>query len=52
MSSVLYFDIKEFEDGLSDYLKNCSAFYVTAMCPVCREHLGFTSGIYVTVRSE
>ena len=51
-TNVLYFDIKNFQTELNDYLKDYSAFYVTAMCPVCREHLGFTSGIYVTVRSE
>jgi hypothetical protein len=52
MTKLLYFDIKNFDNELSTYLKNYSTVYVTAMCPVCREHLGFTSGIYVTVKGE
>jgi len=52
MTKLLYFDIKNFDNELSNYLKFYSAVYVTAMCPVCKEHMGFTSGIYVTVRSD
>ena len=49
-ASVLYFDVRDFKDGLSTYLKNYSTVYVTAMCPVCMN--GYTIGIYVTVRGE
>jgi hypothetical protein len=53
MSEVRYFKIDNFERDLTEYLKCCSAWYVTAMCPVCTPgDGGFTSGIYVTVKRE
>jgi len=50
MNEVLYFKRDNFRRELSDYLKQHSAWYVTAMCPVTES--GWTEGIYVTVRQE
>lgn len=48
MSEVKYFKIDNFQEELSVYLNQCSAWYVTAMCPVCNFN-GRTTGIYVTL---
>jgi len=50
MTNVLYFGIKDFQISLSEYLKNNSAFYVIAMCPVCVD--GITNGIYVAFKRD
>jgi hypothetical protein len=52
MTKLLYFNIENFDNELSNYLKFYSAVYVTAMCPVCLNVAGYTSGIYVTVKGD
>jgi hypothetical protein len=52
MEEVYYFEIDEFKMDLNAYLNFHTGATVTAMCPVCKEHMGFTSGIYVTIKKE
>jgi len=51
--TVCYFDIYNFKNELSEFLRTNPTFYVTAMCPVCNSYYsGFTCGIYVTFKGD